>query len=121
MCNRMESWVVRAAQFHGDSGMEMLESTFSSLESISTVSVRAFGELKDKKLRSAADYGTMKRTEAQLSLRSLPPFFFHSIFASLVDGIFFFTCEDEWYASYLTRAAKVDYAQCFDAYDSEWY
>ena len=50
-----------ATQFHGDSGIEMLESLISSLESISTVSVRATREFKDKKLRYVANNGTMKR------------------------------------------------------------
>uniref|UniRef100_A0A7C9DJQ6 Uncharacterized protein n=1 Tax=Opuntia streptacantha TaxID=393608 RepID=A0A7C9DJQ6_OPUST len=120
MGNRMESWMFVAAQFHGQLRMAMLDSTISSLESMSTVSVRASGELKDINLRSVADNGTRKRTEAQLSRRSLSPFFLLSVFASLVDGIISLICEDEWYASCLIRIAKVNFAQCVDPYDFGW-
>uniref|UniRef100_A0A7C8ZS61 Uncharacterized protein n=1 Tax=Opuntia streptacantha TaxID=393608 RepID=A0A7C8ZS61_OPUST len=101
-------------------GIGDFDSTMSTLESPSTVSVSVLGELKDKKLRSVADNGTMTRTEAQLSLRSLSPCFFFSVFASLVDGISSLTCADEWSAFCLSRTTKIDSAQCVDAYDYGW-
>jgi len=47
--NRLESWVFVAAQFHEDSGMVILDSTVSSLKSMSSVSIRSTGDLKDIK------------------------------------------------------------------------
>jgi len=38
-----------AAQFHEDSGMVILDSTVSSLKSMSSVSIRSTGDLKDIK------------------------------------------------------------------------
>ena len=108
--NRMDSWVFVTAQFLGDLGMAIFDPTFSALESLSTVSVSVLGALNDKKLRSVADNGTMTRTEAQLSLRSLSPCFFFSVFASLIDGISSLTCDDEWSAFCLSRTTKIDYA-----------
>jgi len=116
----MDSWVFVTAQFLGDLGMAIFDPTFSALESLSTVSVSVLGALNDKKLRSVADNGTMTRTEAQLSLRSLSPCFFFSVFASLIDGISSLTCDDEWSAFCLSRTTKIDYAQSIDAYDYGW-
>ena len=45
-------------------GIGDFDSTISTLESLSTVSVSVLGELKDKKLRSVVDNGIMTRTEA---------------------------------------------------------
>jgi len=66
------------------------------------------------------DNGDRIRPEAQISLRSLPPLFYHPVFTSLADGIISLTCEGESYASYLTRASNVDCVQCVDAYDYGW-
>ena len=96
--------------------MEMLESTISSLESTSSGSVSLVGELKDKKLRSVADNGAMRRPEAQISLRSLPPLFQHPFFTSLVDRALYLTCEGELYAF----ASKVECAHYVDAYNYRW-